>query len=138
MKLLIVAAALMGASSLAYAAKPAITVYQDPNCGCCTGWAEHMQESGFDVRQIKTSNMGAVKDKLGVPHGMESCHTAVVDATGQIVEGHVPANAVQKMLAQPAVKGLTAPGMPVNSPGMGEMDGNLVTLDFSGKEFSRD
>lgn len=138
MKKLIVAAALMGASSMAYAAKPSITVYQDPNCGCCTGWAEHMQASGFHVRQIKTSNMGTVKDKLGVPAGMESCHTAVVDSTGQIIEGHVPANAVEKMLAQPSVKGLTAPGMPANSPGMGEMDGNLITLDFSGKEFSRD
>ncbi|NYT64791.1 CopG family transcriptional regulator [Alcaligenaceae bacterium] len=138
MKSLIIAAALMGASSMAYAAKPEVTVYQDPNCGCCTGWAEHMLESGFDVRQIKTSNMGAIKDKLGVPRGMESCHTAVVDATGQVIEGHVPANAVQKMLAQPDVKGLTAPGMPVNSPGMGKMDGNLVTLDFAGKEFSRD
>lgn len=138
MKSLIIAAVLLGASGLAYANKPSITVYQDPNCGCCSGWTQHMQDAGFKVHAIKTSAMGGIKDKLGVPQGKESCHTAVVDATGQIIEGHVPATAVQKMLNTPSVKGVAAPGMPLNSPGMGKMDGNLVTVDFNGKEFSRD
>ena len=78
------------------------------------------------------------KQQYGVPPTLASCHTGVVQETGQIIEGHVPANAVRKMLASPSVKGVSAPGMPMNSPGMGEMDGNLVTVDFQGRAFSRD
>ncbi|PLC47939.1 CopG family transcriptional regulator [Pollutimonas subterranea] len=138
MKLWLAAAALAAASSFAQAAGTAITVYQDPNCGCCTGWVEHMRESGFDVTAIKTADMASIKQKLGVPSQLGSCHTGVVDATGQIIEGHVPANAVNKLLADSSVKGVSAPGMPLNAPGMGELDGNLVTVDFNGKPFSRD
>lgn len=133
-----VAAMLMAVSSFSMAAGTAITVYQDPNCGCCHGWAKHMRESGFDVTEIQTTDMGTVKRKLGVPQHLGSCHTAVVQSTGQIIEGHVPANAVNKMLATPSVRGVSAPGMPVNSPGMGQLDGNLVTVDFNGKPFSKD
>jgi hypothetical protein len=82
--------------------------------------------------------MASVKQKLGVPMKLSSCHTGVVEATGQIIEGHVPANAVNKLLADSSVKGVAAPGMPLNAPGMGELDGNLVTVDFSGKQFSKD
>lgn len=122
----------------AQASGQALTVYQDPNCGCCDGWAQHMRHEGFDVTSIKTSDMGAVKQKLGVPSALGSCHTAVVNDSGQIVEGHVPASAVRKMLADSSVKGVAAPGMPTNAPGMGQLDGNLITVDFSGKPFSRD
>ena len=138
MKLWLAAAALASASSFAHAAGTAITVYQDPNCGCCSGWVEHMRESGFDVTAIKTADMASVKQKLGVPPKLGSCHTGVVEATGQIIEGHVPATAVNKLLADSSVKGVSAPGMPLNSPGMGELDGNLVTVDFTGKPFSKD
>ncbi len=122
----------------ALAGKPAITMHQDPNCGCCGGWAQHMRDNGFDVTVIKSADMGAVKASHGVPGALASCHTARVEGTGQLIEGHVPANAVRKMLLNPSVKGLAAPGMPVNSPGMGPMDGNLVTVDFHGRPFSRD
>jgi len=138
MKLWLAAAALMAASSFVYASGTAITVYQDPNCGCCTGWVEHMRESGFDVTAIKTTDMASVKQKLGVPSQLGSCHTGVVQATGQIIEGHVPANVVRKLLADSSVKGVSAPGMPLNAPGMGKLDGNLITVDFTGKPFSRD
>lgn len=138
MKLWLTAAALSVASSFAQAAGTAITVYQDPNCGCCTGWVEHMRESGFDVTAIKMTDMASVKQRLGVPSQLGSCHTGVVEATGQIIEGHVPANAVNKLLADSSVKGVSAPGMPLNAPGMGQLDGNLVTVDFNGKPFSKD
>jgi len=139
MKMLFIAAALASITSLAHAeAGKAITVYQDPNCGCCSGWVDHMRESGFKVEAIKTTDMASVKQKLGVPMQLGSCHTGVVDATGQVIEGHVPANAVYKLLADSSIKGVAAPGMPLNAPGMGELDGNLVTVDFSGKPFSRD
>jgi len=136
--MLVVAATLLAASSLAHAADTAITVYQDPNCGCCSGWVDHMREAGFDVKAIKTSDMSSIKQKLGVPAQLGSCHTGVVESTGQIIEGHVPASAVNKLLADASVKGVAAPGMPLNAPGMGSLDGNLITVDFNGKPFSRD
>lgn len=115
-----------------------IKVYQDPNCGCCGAWVQYMQDEGFSVESIKTPNVTSFKQQFGVPPKLASCHTAVVQETGQVIEGHVPARAVRKMLTDPSVKGVSAPGMPLNSPGMGEMDGNLVTVDFQGRAFSRD
>jgi len=97
-----------------------------------------MRESGFDVKAIQTADMTSIKQKLGVPPRLGSCHTAVVESTGQIIEGHVPASAVNKLLADSSVKGVAAPGMPLNAPGMGALDGNLITVDFNGKPFSRD
>lgn len=112
-----------------------VKVYQDPNCGCCGAWVEYMQSEGFVVESIKTPNVNAFKQQFGVPPKLASCHTAVVEQTGQVIEGHVPANVVRKMLTDPSIKGVSAPGMPMNSPGMGEMDGNLVTVDFQGRFF---
>lgn len=138
MKKLVIAALLATAYSFSYAAGEAITVYKDANCGCCTAWVDHMREAGYKVNAINSTDMTAVKKRLGVSDKMGSCHTAVVDKTGQVIEGHVPAAAVKKLIDQPMVRGVAAPGMPANSPGMGKMDGNLVTLDFSGRPFSRD
>lgn len=140
MKKMLLALALCAAagSQAALAGKPAIVMHQDPNCGCCGGWAQHMRDNGFDVKVYKSSNMAAVKAQHGVPMALASCHTARLEGTGQLIEGHVPANAVRKMLLDPSVKGVAAPGMPVNSPGMGPMDGNLITVDFEGRPFSRD
>ncbi|MGB6241232.1 MAG: DUF411 domain-containing protein [Castellaniella sp.] len=116
----------------------AITVHQDPNCGCCHGWAEHMRAEGFDVREVLTNDIVQIKTQSGVPMELASCHTAKIESSGQIVEGHVPASVVRKLLAAPQVRGVAAPGMPQNAPGMGALDGNLVTVDFQGKPFSRD
>jgi hypothetical protein len=137
MKKLFIAVVFAAASTLAHAAGEAITVYKDPHCGCCEGWVDHLRESGFKVKAVDSADMSAVKKRLGVPDAMVSCHTGVVDASGQVIEGHVPAAAVRKLIAKPAVKGVAVPGMPANSPGMGKMDGNLVTVDFSGKAFSK-
>src|SRR5690606_304065 len=136
--LLAMALGLASLTQAATASPTRITVHQDPNCGCCSGWAQHMRDNGFDVKVIQSADMYAVKQKHGVPMQLASCHTAKVDSTGQGIEGHVPANAVKKRWLEPAVRGVAAPGMPVNSPGMGPMDGNLVTVDFQGREFSRD
>lgn len=138
MKKWLLMASLAVVSSAAYATENTITVYQDPNCGCCNGWVEHMRDAGFEVKAIKSSNMAAVKQKLGVPMELASCHTGILDKTGQLVEGHVPSNVVHKLLANAKVKGVAAPGMPLNAPGMGELDGNLITYDFNGKPFSKD
>jgi len=138
MKTFIFSVALLTAACSAYASGKSITVYHDPNCGCCTGWVQHIRDAGYTVNAIQTADMSAIKHKLKVPAALESCHTAVIDGTGQIVEGHVPATVVDKLVAKRSIAGVAAPGMPANSPGMGPMDGNLVTVDFSGQPFSRD
>ena len=95
----------------------AMMVYKDPNCGCCKEWIKHMQKAGFTVTSEDTTNMDAMKVKLGVPGSLASCHTAVVG--DYLVEGHVPADVVQKLLKEkPNARGLAVPGMPQGSPGM--------------------
>lgn len=94
-----------------------LTMYKDPNCGCCGKWAEHMRANGFSVKEIASNDMGAVKGAAGLPQTLGSCHTAKVG--GYIVEGHVPASDVRRMLLErPAIVGISAPGMPMGSPGM--------------------
>lgn len=119
----LVAAALLGLASLApaFAAEDEVVMYKDPNCGCCGKWAEHMREHGFKVKEVSTSQMGVIKREAGVPQALGSCHTAKVG--GYVVEGHVPAADVKRMLTdKPTVSGISAPGMPLGSPGM-EIDG---------------
>ena len=96
---------------------PPVTVYKDPNCGCCSLWVQHLERAGFRVTATNTSDMPALRAKLGVPAHVQSCHTAVVG--DYVVEGHVPADDVKRMLStRPDVKGIAVPGMPIGSPGM--------------------
>ncbi|MCG7601203.1 DUF411 domain-containing protein [Halomonas sp. McH1-25] len=98
-------------------AGPVAEVWKDPNCGCCTAWAEHLEQAGFDVQLHASREMGAVKAEHGVPQRLASCHTAVID--GYVIEGHVPATDIQRLLDSGAdVSGLAVPGMPHGSPGM--------------------
>lgn len=104
-------------ADVAAQALPTVTVYKDPNCGCCALWVTHMQRAGFTVTTENRPDMPAVRTARGVPQHVQSCHTAVVD--GFVVEGHVPADDVKRLLkTRPAVKGIAVPGMPVGSPGM--------------------
>jgi hypothetical protein len=99
------------------AEQPSITVHKDPNCGCCSLWVRHLQKAGFTVQAIDTAELDAVKTRLGVPGDLAACHTAQV--AGYIVEGHVPAAALRRLLAEkPNAAGLAVPGMPIGSPGM--------------------
>lgn len=99
------------------AAEPlAIDVYRDPSCGCCTEWIKHLEANGFAVTDHVENDMPALKERLGVPHRLGSCHTAVID--GQFVEGHVPAADILKLRARPELLGAAAPGMPMGAPGM--------------------
>ncbi len=95
----------------------AITVYKDPNCGCCKLWVAHMQKAGFVTTVNDTSDMATVKSAMGVPEALQSCHTARVGS--YIIEGHVPADLIVKLLDEkPEGRGLAVPGMPSGSPGM--------------------
>ncbi|MCM2335934.1 MAG: DUF411 domain-containing protein [Pseudomonas sp.] len=112
------------ASTSPVAALPLVTVHKSPTCGCCGLWVEHMQQAGFTVEVIETDEVGAVKERVGVPYGKGSCHTAEVG--GYFVEGHVPADDIKRLLAEkPDAKGLTVPGMPLGSPGMEVPDGRV-------------
>src|SRR5689334_4899534 len=102
----------------ASAAKPiAIKVYKTPQCGCCKGWVKHLQANGFQVETFDMPDLSSVKQKYGVGPALQACHTAVVN--GYVVEGHVPADVIMKLLKEhPAVAGVAVPGMPSGSPGM--------------------
>lgn len=98
---------------------PRIEVYKSPTCGCCSAWVEHMARAGFavDAHDIDQDALYALKARSGITPELASCHTALVD--GYVVEGHVPAEDVARLLAErPEAIGLSVPGMPIGSPGM--------------------
>ena len=104
-----------------------MTVYKTPTCGCCSLWGERMAEDGFAVETVEVADLTAVRDSLGVPSDLSGCHTATVatadGARRYTVEGHVPADAIRRLLAErPDARGLTVPGMPIGSPGMEQGD----------------
>ena len=95
----------------------AITVHASEECGCCHKWAAHLTKSGFNVTTKLEKDMEATKNALQVPADLRSCHTA--EANGYVFEGHVPAEQIQKFLAERSKEhGLAVPGMPGGSPGM--------------------
>lgn len=94
-----------------------LTVYKSPWCGCCGKWVEHLSDHGFSVSVREIEDLDPIKARYGVGQGLESCHTALVE--GYVVEGHVPAASIKKLLAErPKARGLAVPGMPVGAPGM--------------------
>lgn len=107
-------------------AATAVTLYKSPTCGCCEKYVEYLRENGFAVREVNESDMNAIKKRYGVSH-VASCHTALIN--GYVIEGHVPVAAIRKLLKEkPAIVGISAPGMPMNSPGMGEMKKGTLTI----------
>jgi hypothetical protein len=115
MRVLLFAGLLLAA--VAQAAEPlVIDVHRDANCGCCKDWINHLQDNGFQVNDHVEADMPAVKQRLGVPPRLASCHTAVIG--GQFVEGHVPAADILRLRQRPDLLGAAVPGMPVGSPGM--------------------
>jgi len=94
-----------------------ITMYKSPSCGCCVEHAGYMEDNGYDVITKKVTDMSSIKEKYNIPSAMESCHTTIID--GYIVEGHVPIEAINKLLAEkPDIDGIALPDMPAGSPGM--------------------
>ena len=119
-----------------------MTVYKSPSCGCCAKWVEHVEKHGFTVQVVPTADMQGLKQRLGVPDDVMSCHTTKVG--NYIVEGHVPAADIKRLLAQkPKARGIAVAGMPMGSPGMEH--GNhrqpystmLIGMDGKTKVFAR-
>lgn len=111
----IVAAALIAPTVSVAAQTPVIRVHKDPNCGCCSSWVRHLKSAGFNVTVQEERNLQDVRKRLGVPTDLAACHTA--EAGGYVIEGHVPAAAIQRLLKErPVATGLAVPGMPVGRP----------------------
>jgi hypothetical protein len=112
-----------------------IEVYKSPTCGCCGKWVDHLRQNGFNVTVHDEQDMSKIKTARGVPGEVGSCHTAMVD--GYVIEGHVPADAIKRLLKErPKVKGLAVPGMPIGSPGMegpNPQSYEILTFDQKGK-----
>jgi hypothetical protein len=133
----------LGAMGLRAGSDPGIHVVKDPGCPCCNGWIGYLRDSGFTVsfEERSVEDLAAFKRERGIPDDLASCHTAVIgDYT---LEGHVPAADIRRLLAEaPAAVGLSVPGMPFGSPGMGPeaereaYDVILVARDGSGSTFT--
>lgn len=130
-------------SPVSAAGLPLALVHKSPSCGCCGLWVKHLEDSGFQVEVRNSDDVNPVKQRLGVPYGKGSCHTAEVG--GYFIEGHVPAEDIKRLLAEkPDAKGLVLPGMPMGSPGMESPDGTsqpytveLVQRDGTTNPFSQ-
>jgi hypothetical protein len=118
--LLALLATIAAARPLAAETLPKVHVVKDPGCGCCNDWIDHIRDAGFPVsfEEMEAGKLADLKASLGLKPGQVSCHTAQVE--GYLIEGHVPATDVKRLLAEkPDAIGLSVPGMPFGSPGMG-------------------
>jgi hypothetical protein len=122
---------------------PGVTVHKNESCGCCNLWVARLRDAGFHVEVHDEDNLDAVKQRVGIPYGMGSCHTA--EMQGYFIEGHVPVEDIMRLLRErPDAKGLAVPGMPAGSPGMEVPSGEvqpyevlLVNKDGSTSVYSR-
>lgn len=118
-----IAALVLTASSLAACSKalppdaPQMMVYKTSTCQCCSRWLAHLHDHGIATKVELAKDLAPVRGRLGVPERLASCHTGVIG--GYLVEGHVPAEDIQRLLQErPKAMGIAVPGMPVGSPGM--------------------
>lgn len=94
-----------------------IAVYKNQYCGCCHEWIKHLEKNGFKVTANDVPDTAPVRESLGIPAELGSCHTAKIG--GYAIEGHVPAADIKRLLKEkPKAVGLAVPGMPAGSPGM--------------------
>jgi hypothetical protein len=130
MKRTIKIAALVAAVALPWPALADVihaTLYKNPQCGCCENYAAYLRQNGFDVEVKPSNDLAEISSKAGVPADYEGCHTTFVE--GYVVDGHVPIKAIQKLLKEkPAIAGITLPGMPMGSPGMGDDPNQSFTV----------
>ncbi len=130
-------AAVAALPALAATPLPSVEVFKSPTCGCCGAWVDHLKAAGFPVKVTEVDDTTVTRKRYGLPDKFGSCHTGVVN--GYVVEGHVPADDVKRMLAaKPAAIGLAVPGMPPGSPGM-EVGNrkdpyDVFLIDKSGRE----
>jgi hypothetical protein len=113
-----VSAAMLALPVAARAAPKHVTLFKNPQCDCCEGYAKYLRQNGFTVETTPTNDLASMSRRAGVPEGLDGCHISLIE--GYVVEGHVPVAAIHKLLAeQPPFMAITLPGMPEGSPGMG-------------------
>lgn len=106
--------------ALPMSAAQEITVYKSPTCGCCQGWVDYLEDNGFEVLTHNLDDMSEIKNRFGVSDEVKSCHTGIIN--GYVVEGHVPAEDIKRLMTEkPDIVGISAPGMPMMSPGMASL-----------------
>jgi hypothetical protein len=123
------------ASAKAAPAKPHLSVYKSPTCGCCAKWVEYMEANGFTAAVTNMPDVTPVKASNGLPPRLSSCHTTLI--AGYVIEGHVPVSDIRRLLKEkPPIAGLAAPGMPAGSPGMDVPNSpayDIIAFDKTGK-----
>lgn len=131
LRLLMLALSLLIGAVSARAEPTAATMYVNPQCSCCQGHANYLRQNGFKITVKETHNISLLRRQYGVPAKFVGCHIMIID--GYVVEGHVPAAAIKKLLAErPRIKGISLPGMPDGSPGMtGRKTEPFKTLEIS-------
>lgn len=130
---LFLVATLLSTAALADGSR--VTVYKNPTCGCCAQWIDHLRQNGFDVEAVDLDDLRIIKSMSGIRPEQASCHTAQVD--GYVIEGHVPADDVRRLLAErPDARGLAVPGMPMGSPGMDSPNPEHYEVLLIGKDGS--
>lgn len=108
-------------------ARPFGTIFKNPQCSCCESYGDYLEASGYEIRMVATHDLALIKERQGVPAGLEGCHTMLVG--GYFVEGHVPVDSVDRLLEErPQLTGIALPGMPAGSPGMGGIKSGTWTI----------
>lgn len=96
-----------------------LTTYKSATCGCCGNWVGYMKNKGYKLEVINTEDVESIKEKYGIPQGLYSCHTTIVNDGEYFIEGHIPEESIARLLeTTPSVEGIGMPGMPSSSPGM--------------------
>ncbi|MDX8380902.1 MAG: DUF411 domain-containing protein [Ghiorsea sp.] len=133
----VVASALLFAEMTNTSSAKEVIMYKNVSCECCGGWADHLRKAGYKVDEKPREDMDAIKSKYDVSEKLASCHTAIID--GYVIEGHVPAEDIDRLLSErPDIIGLSAPGMPMQSPGMQQEESkpknyDILTISKDGK-----
>jgi hypothetical protein len=114
-------AALIAGEIVATSAEPAdrgqVTLYKNPDCGCCEGYADYLRQNGFRVTAVPTNDLTVMGEKYGIPDSLQPCHISLIG--GYVVGGHIPIEVINKLISEePQITGITLPGMPEGTPGM--------------------
>ena len=108
---------LISSHAKAVGAGKKVTLYKDPQCSCCEGYAEYLRSNGFEISIVPTHDLPLLDEKYGIATDLQPCHISLID--GYVVGGHVPVEVVNRLLTErPKITGITLPGMPLGSPGM--------------------
>jgi hypothetical protein len=132
-RFVLAALAALAFTAPAAAQEKVAVMYKAAGCGCCDGHADHLRANGYKVRVVELADLAPIKKKHSVPEAQAGCHT--IEVGGYVVEGHVPAKIIDKLLAEkPAIKGISLPGMPDGSPGMSGVKSEPFKVEVLGSK----